>query len=119
MARLVSSFRFAWQGVVSAFRSEPNLRIHFLAICLTIPAGLFFTITSLEWVCITICAGIVLAAELFNTALEKLVDLVSPDFNPLAGKIKDIAAGAVLICSVCALIVGLVIFIPRILAYAA
>ncbi len=66
----------------------------------------------MEWVAIILCIGMVLATELINTAIERLVDLISPDRNPIAGQIKDIAAGAVLICAIAAAIVGLIIFIP-------
>jgi diacylglycerol kinase (ATP) len=61
---------------------------------------------------VVMCIGTVIAAELFNTAIEKLVDLVSPERHPVAGQVKDIAAGAVLICAVAAAIIGLIIFIP-------
>ena len=69
-------------------------------------------ITRTEWIMVVMCIGTVIAAELFNTAIEKLVDLVSPERHPVAGRVKDIAAGAVLICAVAAAIIGLIIFIP-------
>lgn len=62
----------------------------------------------------TLCIGMVIAAELFNSAIEKLVDIVSPEWNPLAGKVKDIAAGAVLVCAIVAGITGLIVFLPHI-----
>ena len=77
-------------------------------------AGFFFEIHRIEWIAIIICIGVVIAAEAFNTAIERLVNLTSPEWNPIAGEAKDIAAGAVLICAVAAAIVGLVIFIPYI-----
>lgn len=67
-----------------------------------------------EWCFVTLCITLVIMAEAFNTAIENLTDLVSPDFHPLAGKTKDLAAGAVLIFSIGAVIVGLLIFLPKI-----
>ena len=69
-------------------------------------------ITRMEWMIIILCIGVVIAAELFNTAIEKLVDLVSPQQHPVAGQVKDIAAGAVLVCAATAAIIGLIVFIP-------
>ena len=66
----------------------------------------------MEWIAVILCIGMVIGAELFNSAIERIVDLVSPQRHPLAGQIKDIAAGAVLICALTALIIGLIIFIP-------
>ena len=75
-------------------------------------AGIVLGITRTEWIMVVMCIGTVIAAELFNTAIEKLVDSVSPERHPVAGQVKDIAAGAVLICAVAAAIIGLIIFIP-------
>jgi len=72
----------------------------------------FFGITRTEWIVIILCIGVVIAAELFNTAIERLVDLVSPERHPIAGQVKDIAAGAVLVCAVAAAIIGIIIFLP-------
>lgn len=69
-----------------------------------------------EWIAIILCFGVVLAAEGFNTAIERLVNLVSPERNPIAGDVKDIAAGSVLICAIVAAIVGIIIFMPYVLA---
>jgi diacylglycerol kinase (ATP) len=66
----------------------------------------------MEWCVVLLCFGLVMAAEAFNTAIERLVNLVSPDFHPLAGDVKDVAAGAVLICAIVAAIIGLIVFIP-------
>jgi diacylglycerol kinase (ATP) len=74
-----------------------------------------FGITPTEWCIVTLCFGMVLAAEGFNTAIERLVDLVSPDYHPIAGDVKDIAAGAVLICAIAAAIIGMIVFLPYLL----
>ncbi len=83
-----------------------------IAAMAVIIAGIVLGITRTEWIMVVMCIGTVIAAELFNTAIEKLVDLVSPERHPVAGRVKDIAAGAVLICAVAAAIIGLIIFIP-------
>ena len=80
-------------------------------------AGFFFEVSRWEWCLLILCVAVVLAAEAFNSALEYLVDLVSPGQHPLAGKAKDIAAGAVLIVAIGAALVGLLIFIPKALLW--
>jgi diacylglycerol kinase (ATP) len=105
-------FKFAWKGICIFFTEEYNARIHSILAIIVIISGFYFDITKTEWAIVTICCGLVIAAEAINTAIERLVDLVSPDYHPLAGKIKDIAAGAVLICAIASAIVGLIIFIP-------
>ncbi|MNR31144.1 Undecaprenol kinase [compost metagenome] len=77
-------------------------------------AGWHFEVSFLEWIALIVCISSVLAAELFNTAIEVLVNLVSPEFNPKAGLVKDIAAAAVLIVALMSLVVGLIIFVPKI-----
>jgi diacylglycerol kinase (ATP) len=74
--------------------------------------GLHFGINPTEWCIVVLCFGMVLAAEGFNTAIERLVDLVSPDYHPIAGDVKDVAAGAVLICAIATATIGAIIFIP-------
>ena len=106
------SFRYAWQGLRCCIGKEQNLSFHLIATALVIVAGFSLGITRAEWIAITLCIGMVIAAELFNSAIERLVDLVSPQRHPLAGQIKDIAAGSVLICALAAMVVGLIIFIP-------
>lgn len=108
----LKSFAFAWKGIGSFVRKEHNAWIHCSAIIVVTIAGFLFSITRTEWLIILLCFGIVLAAEAFNTAIERLVNLVSPDYHPIAGDVKDIAAGAVLICATTAAVIGAIIFIP-------
>lgn len=110
------SFVFAFRGIVSFVREEHNAWIHCSAVILVTIGGIYFRITKEEWMAVVLCFGMVLAAEGFNTAIERLVNLVSPEYHPLAGNVKDIAAGAVLICAVAAAIIGSIIFIPYIIA---
>lgn len=116
MNKRIASFGYAWKGIKSFVSKEPNAWIHCSAIGLVTIAGFFFGITRTEWMIIILCFGVVLAAEGFNTAIERLVNLVSPQHHPIAGDVKDIAAGAVLICAVAAAIIGVIIFMPYVLA---
>ena len=111
----LASFKFAFNGLFIAFRSEPNFRIHCISAGVTILCGVFLNVSITEWVFIAIAIGSVFTAELFNSAVEKLVDLVFPERNEKAGMIKDITAGAVLITAITALATGCIIFIPKLI----
>lgn len=106
------SFGYAWKGIRSCIGKEQNLSFHLLATPTVVAAGFLAGITRTEWMLVILCIGLVIAAELFNSAIEQLVNLVSPQRHPLAGQVKDIAAGAVLVCAATAAIVGLIIFVP-------
>ena len=88
------------------------MNFHLVVSVLVVVAGLALDIRPLEWVAVLLCMGLVIGAELFNTAIERLVDLVSPQWHPVAGRVKDIAAGAVLVCAVVSVAVGLIVFVP-------
>lgn len=106
-------FRDALNGILAAYRSERNLRIHITIAILTITLGFFMCLSLIEWCLIALCIALVVTAELINTAIEVWVDLVSPDQNPLAGKAKDVAAGAVLVAVAFSAFIGGIIFIPK------
>ncbi|MEK7256019.1 MAG: diacylglycerol kinase family protein [Bacteroidota bacterium] len=110
-----NSFRFAFAGIIGLLRSEANARIHLVSAVGVIVAGIFFELTVNEWCLVALAIAFVFAAEAMNTALEHLTNLVSPEFHPLAGKAKDVAAGAVLIAAIGAAAVGVFIFLPKIL----
>ena len=110
------SFTYAFRGIGWAFRQEHNLWIHTVAAAAAIAFGFVLHISSLEWIVIVLVIAGVFASELFNSAIESLVDLCSPDINKKAGRVKDMAAGAVLIAALGALATGLIIFIPKIAA---
>ena len=112
LKKRIKSFGYAFKGIASLLKREHYAWIHCIAIIVVTLAGLHFGITRTEWCIVCLCFGMVLAAEGFNTAIERLVDLVSPDFHPVAGDVKDVAAGAVLICAIAAAIIGMIIFIP-------
>lgn len=109
------SFLFAIQGMRTALRTERNIRIMIGAAALTVVAGLVVRLDSASWAVILLCCAVVISAELLNTAIETTVDLVSPEFHPLAGRAKDIAAGAVWLLSLVVGIVGVLVFAHAIL----
>jgi diacylglycerol kinase len=116
MRRRAASFGFAFRGVWSALRTEIHLQLHAAATVVVIGLGLYFGLERWEWVAVSVAIGAVWSAELVNTAIETIVNLVSPEYHPLAGRAKDVAAGAVLVMAVAALAVGLLIFGPRVWA---
>lgn len=105
----IRSVRFALKGI-KAVSTERSFRIQMAAAFLVCVAGIFFNISATDWIIICLCIGIVLSAELMNSAIENIVDLVSPEHHPRAGKIKDLAAGAVLILSLMTAVVGIIVF---------
>ncbi len=111
---LFSTFSYAINGIVTTIREERNMMIHFLMMILVVVAGIIFQISCMEWLICLILIGLILSLELVNTAIENVVDLVTKDQNDIAKKAKDIAAGAVLMMSLFAALVGLIIFIPKI-----
>ncbi|MFZ4412741.1 MAG: diacylglycerol kinase [Bacteroidales bacterium] len=113
-ARL-KSFKFAFQGIREVVATQHNIWIHLLLAILAISLGFVFSIKAFEWIAIVISIGIVFAAEIFNSALEYMVDMISPEHNEKAGKVKDMAAAAVFITALSAAIIGFIIFLPRIL----
>lgn len=110
------SFVYAWQGILSLFGHEPNAKIHLSVAVLVVAAGFVFGINSTEWCLVALCIGGVFMAEAFNTAIEKLCDKVSPGQDPLIKIAKDVAAGAVLLFVFGAVTVGLIVFLPKIIA---
>jgi diacylglycerol kinase (ATP) len=110
----ISSFQYAFQGLLDLFQSQANARIHGIIAILVVSAGFIFQISRLEWISVICCIALVLSLEALNTAIEYLTNLVSPGYHPLAGKVKDVAAAAVLISAVAAVLVGLIIFLPKI-----
>ena len=113
MKKLMRSFGYAFKGIGYAAKTQLNFRVHLIATTLACCLGYALNITTNEWLWLILCVALVLTAELFNTAIEFLTDLVSPGYNELAGHVKDISAGAVLVTAFFALITGAIIFLPR------
>ena len=112
---LKTSFACAFAGIASAAH-ERNFKIESAVGVVAIVLGFAFHVSLLEWLAIIVCIGVVLGLECLNTSLESLVDLASPGYNELARRAKDCAAGAVLVASIAALVVGIILFAPRILS---
>lgn len=115
MKKFIRGFQYAYQGLVYAFATQINFRVHVLSAAVAIILGYYFELRTSEWIWIGSAILLVLIVELLNTAIEVLVDLVSPDYHPKAGIIKDVSAGAVLLTALFAVMVGLLIFVPKIL----
>jgi diacylglycerol kinase (ATP) len=109
------SFVYAFSGIGSLLVSQPNARIHGLATLAVLAAGFFSGLSRVEWCVIVITIAAVWTAEVLNTSLEFLADASSPEFHPLIKKAKDVAAGGVLIAALGSVIVGLLVFGPRLL----
>lgn len=104
------SFGFAIHGFLTALRTERNIRVMLGGAVFAVVMGIVLRIDLLSWAIVLVCCGMVVAGELMNTAIETIVDLVSPEFHPLAGRAKDIAAAAVWTLSIASALVGLVVF---------
>lgn len=117
VAARIRSFRYAFAGIHTLFRSTPNARVHLAAAVLAVGLGLWLRISGLEWAAVFLCIGGVISLEAVNSALETLADKVSPGFDPLIGRAKDLAAGAVLVMAIASVAVGAVIFIPPLIRF--
>ena len=111
---LVSAFRCALQGILDTSH-ERNFHIELCFMVLCIVLGFAFGISTTEWLVVVVCFGLVLGGECINSSIEAVVDLASPEFHELARKAKDAAAGGVLLFSMASFVIGLIIFVPRIL----
>lgn len=113
----ILSFKYAFSGIWTALCDEPNLKFHTGAAILVIFLGWFFKISTAEWGILVLTIGLVVSLELTNTAIEEAVDALTDNEHPSAKKAKDVAAGAVLIASITAAIIGLLIFLPYMIQF--
>lgn len=111
---LIKSFNYAVTGILTAMKTEKNLRIHYIAAILLVIVSLFFDLSRIEFMLLIFAASLVIISEMINTAIEKTIDMITKDYHPVARIVKDISAGAVLISAINALIVGYLIFFDRI-----
>lgn len=114
---IINNFRNAFRGIFMLIREGQIFRVHLLLMIAVIVAGILFRIDKEEWLIIILTIGVVLAAEGFNTAIEKLCDHISPDYHMSIKKVKDFAAAAVLLTSISAAVLGLLIFIPYLIEW--
>lgn len=115
--RLTNSFKYAFEGILQAYVGEQNLKIHTVIAILVIIFGFILKISYTEWLVCLVLIGLVLMAEFFNTSIEYLVDLVSPEIHPLAKATKDTASAGVLMMAIISAIIGLIIFVPKLISF--
>ena len=113
--KLIDSFKYAFSGIVTAFKSEKNMKIHFTMMMLVIIFGILLKISLNEWLVCIMLFCMVIGSEMINTAVENVVNLAMPTKNEVAKNAKDISAGAVLVFAIGSAIIGLIIFIPKII----
>jgi diacylglycerol kinase len=107
----------AGRGLSYLFRTQRNIRIHLLVAIAAVGLGVWLGLERSEWAILTLTIGLVFGAEAMNTAIEAVIDLVQPTYHPLAGAAKDVAAGGVLIAALIAVVVGILLFGPRLLLH--
>ena len=112
MGKFFLSFKYAFQGLFALVKSERNFQIHLIALITVVCLGYYFDISRFEWIAILLISATVLSAEAINSSIEKLSDHLHPQKHNAIKKVKDIAAGAVLILALFAIIIGLIIFVP-------
>ena len=113
----VQSVKYSLKGISIFFKNEYHAWIHAIAAIVVVAMGFVFGISNSEWIWLVFAIGFVFVAEMLNTAIEYTIDLVSPEFNPKAGAVKDVAAGAVTLAAITALIIGSLVFIPHFIKY--
>ena len=114
--RFFKGFGYAFCGIISAVKKEQNLLIELIVASITIILGFLLNISTIEFCIVVITIGIVISLELVNSAIEYTVDMAMPEMHPLAKIAKDVAAGSVLFFSICAFIIGLIIYLPKIIS---
>jgi len=112
----VRSFKYAFKGLKIFFVTQHNAWIHLAALLVVSVFGFYLKLNLHEWVAIVFAVGLVLVTEIINTAIEFLTDHVSPEYHEQAGKVKDIAAAAVLMASIVALIIAGLVFVPKLIS---
>ena len=115
LKNIINSFKYAICGIITSLKSERNMKIHVTTMILVIIMGIILKISKFEWIICIILFSIVIGAELFNTSIEIVVDMITKEKNEMAKKAKDISAGGVLVIAIGSAIIGLIIFIPKII----
>ncbi len=114
MKRFLNSFKYAFEGIITTIKEERNIKIHILAVVVVIIMGVIYKISQVEWIICLILFGLVISSETINTSIENAVDLITKEENELAKKkLKDAAAGAVLVNAIISAIIAGIIWIPK------
>ena len=115
LRKRLNSFKYAFEGIATFFKSQTHPKIHLTAAILVTLCGIYFKISETEWMVLIITIIIVIVSEAFNSAIELLCDKVSEEYHPKIKQVKDISAGAVLMAAIASIIIGVIIFLPRII----
>ncbi len=110
----IKSIGYAFKGAVLLLKTESNIKIQFVIGIIVIILGFYFQISSTEWILQILTIALVISVEGLNTAIEKIADFIHPEYHKKIGFIKDVAAGAVFITAICSIIIGLIIYVPKI-----
>ena len=110
----ISSFGYAFNGLKLLIQEEPNAKIHFIVAIAVVVAGFYFKISFLEWIALVFAIGLVITLEIINTSIENMADFISPEKNEMIKKIKDLSAAGVLVSVITAIIIGLIVFLPKV-----
>ena len=116
MKKLLKSFKYAFEGIFTGIKEEQNMKVHITIMILVIISGIMLKISKIEWIICIILFGLVISMELINTAVENTVDLITKEKNEQAKIAKDVAAGAVLVSAIASAIIGLIIFVPKVIS---
>jgi diacylglycerol kinase len=111
----MKGFIYALKGLAEGIKTQLNMKVHIIVALITLLTAYFLNIEPHEWKWLIVSIGLVISIELINTAIEYMVNFISPKHHPIAGKIKDLSAAGVLVAALTALSIGLIIFIPRIM----
>ena len=114
---LLDSFKHAFDGIFYSLKSVKNLKIHLFFTALVLIGGFIFKINAFEWLTCLICIALVISLELLNSAVEEAVNLTTLEFNERAKHAKDLAAGAVLVSAIISFVIGLIIFLPKVILF--
>lgn len=113
---MLKSFKYAFEGIITAIKKERNMKVHVTMMSLVIVAGIIFKIDKMEWISCLLCFGLVISLEMVNTAIEQAANLIDEKYNEKIKLIKDVAAGAVLVSAIMSAVIGLMIFVPKLFA---
>lgn len=115
--RMIQSFRYAVRGIAVAYREERQMKVHTVAAVLAVVCGVIADLSRAEWAILVLTIAMVITLELVNTAVERIVDMVTKEYHPLAEKAKDVAAGGVLVGAIASAIVGICLFGTRVIEW--
>lgn len=114
--RFFKSFSYAIKGIISALKTEQNLLIDFIVAIVTILLGIYLKLSTIEFCIVLLAMSLVISMELVNTSIEYAIDMAMPEIHPLAKISKDVASGAVLFSAIISLVIGIIIYLPKIIA---